>query len=146
MALLEREAELAELTEAQRRPVRATGREAQPSTRIAWLSARTFRGLFCLGRGIDSPLRELEGGSRSTRGRLNTDAPFWVFNPPVRARAALGATLFAGAQAWFAELPGQVVRGPGRHEGFVDGAKLVRVEASGGTAESLRIDDGGLLD
>jgi hypothetical protein len=32
------------------------------------------------------------------------------------------------------------------HEGFVDGAKLVRVEASGGTAESLRIDDGGLLD
>jgi hypothetical protein len=32
------------------------------------------------------------------------------------------------------------------HQGFVDGEKLVRVEASGGSAESPRIDDGGLLD
>ena len=32
------------------------------------------------------------------------------------------------------------------HESFVDCAKLIRVEASGGSAESLRIDDGGLLD
>jgi len=31
------------------------------------------------------------------------------------------------------------------HQGFVDGAKLIRVEAPGGSAESLRIDDGGLL-
>lgn len=32
------------------------------------------------------------------------------------------------------------------HQGFVDGAKFIRVEAAGGSAESLGVDDGGLLD
>jgi hypothetical protein len=32
------------------------------------------------------------------------------------------------------------------HQGRVDGAKLVRVEAPGGATEALRIDDGRLLD